>query len=71
MRKPLKSSRRPLTTVLWPLSKSTPVTLTAPDEALKIAVDMVGTQKRRTVARPAPNLLTTENYHIRLPPHMD
>src|SRR5712692_2780388 len=30
IRNPLKSSRTPLTTVLWPFSKSTPVTLTAP-----------------------------------------
>ena len=29
-RNPLKSSRKPLTTVLWPPSKSTPVTFTAP-----------------------------------------
>src|SRR5260370_234493 len=30
MRKPLKSSRTPLTTVLWPFSKSVPAPLTAP-----------------------------------------
>src|SRR4029077_17789857 len=30
MRNPLKSSRKPLTTVLWPFSKSTPSTFTAP-----------------------------------------
>src|SRR5579862_342409 len=29
-RNPLKSSRRPLTTVSWPFSKSTPITFTAP-----------------------------------------
>ena len=30
IKNPLKSSRSPFTTVLWPFSKSTPVTLTAP-----------------------------------------
>src|ERR1700686_994390 len=29
-RNPLKSSRKPLTTVKWPFSKSTPITFTAP-----------------------------------------
>src|SRR5208283_867973 len=29
-RNPLKSSRKPLTTVSWPFSKSTPITFTAP-----------------------------------------